>query len=249
MAKHYLPALVPPGAAQVPEAVEIKRLDKAEAPINAFERTLGGREALVDALALDDSAPIVQLTNALCDPSFDKQSLASIALKVGLTFSDLLRAYRNAALAKAHIVAVNKLVTKIPEIIDDIVKRSAPYDEPCERCNGKGVITRMGRATKTGGPTEPIEIACSTCHGVGTIHRLPDLDRQRLVLELSELLKTPGSSRTVMQQINMPAASDVPGSTRVGPGALEQMQQAVTSILYASKTVIDLDPVPPTEDT
>lgn len=211
--RHVTPAAAPDSASY----------DRA---VLTFIEAVGGRQALTDTLAVAATAtelqPIAQL---LLDSRYDGQPVTRLCRLAGLTVADLLVAYRKALVAKAHIKAAVSIAERIPAVVDDVLRRAAPHDLPCDACQGLGE-TRP-RATKA--DPLPIPVPCSRCRGSGQTHHLPDLDRQKLALELAQLSQKSGG--IFVQQNNV--ANDAPSAgLAAGPGALESLQQAVSQILY-----------------
>lgn len=201
--------------------------------VEIFTKSLGGREALAEALSVADSSPEVEtITSLLLDPTYGDKPLRWICDQVGLTIADLFTAYRKAILARAHVQAYPIIAAKLPEVVADVMKRAAPYEIPCATCRATGSIVRE--------PTEkipnPAPEPCPVCQGVGRLLVLPELDRQRLALELGQLSAKPG---ILMQQTLGVVATDRLGSSQAG--ALEQMQQAVGDLLFGRRSAIDAD--------
>lgn len=235
-------ALVQPGAA-LAEVDDAEILDLAAEPINEFEHALGGRTALISSLSIDATPEVKDLVDMLMDPRYDKKSLGWLASKVNISLTDLLRVYRNGVLAKAQIIASQKIAAALPDVVADVMKRAVPYQEDCAGCDATGKMTV--RPTKKVPEPDPAQVSCTICRGKGTITRLPDLDRQRLALEIGELLKSPKGGPTMLQQFNIGTAAASSGDAN--PGSLERMQQAVTDILYGrNASVIDVTPEPET---
>ena len=228
-------AIIPPASLTPDKVVEF--LDSSAEAINDYERALGGRKELVATLSLDHSAEMQNLVRMLNDHQFDKHSLGYFCRQVGINLSDLFRAFRNGTLAKAQILASRKIAERLVNVVEDVMARAAPHDEPCATCDGTGEVTP--RATKK--DPEPKVASCRVCNGKGTIRHLPDLDRQRLALELAEMIKLPRNGNQILNQLNVgtPAAA-----REVAAGSLEQMQQAVTQLLYGqdSDDIVDLIP-------
>lgn len=237
MAKTITSPLAQP--AGLVERADAQIVDRAAAPINDFEKALGGRQSLINALAVDSTPKIGELVDLLLDNHFDGHSLGYLANKLGLTLTDLLRAFRNATLAKAQIMAVQQVAAHLPAVVEDVMRRAAPYEEACEGCEGTGQMT-VKPSRKVPIP-DPAVVACTICRGKGKIIRLPELERQRLALELGELVKTPRGAPTFMQQINLPGSAG--SATDPGAGSLERMQQAVSTILFSRGSVIDVEPL------
>jgi len=80
-----------------------------------------------------------------------------------------------------------------------------------------------------------------TCGGAKVILHLPDLDRQKLALELAEVVKP--RVPLFQQQINQ---LNTPADQAMRAGSLEQMQQAVSSVLFGgtpAAPVVDAEAV------
>jgi len=225
--------VTPSTLATIPDA---EVLDYAARPINEFEKALGGRSELIASLAIDATPEIKDLVAMLLDPIYDKRSLGWLASSVNISLTDLLRAYRNSMLAKAQILAAQHIANRLPEIVDDVMKRAMPYEETCTGCDGTGEMQTRITAKKP----ESTTITCTVCGGRKTLRRIPDLDRQRLALELGELIKTPRGGPTLLQQFNLNPAGSA-GSSE--PGSLERMQQAVSNILFSRDSIIDVTPL------
>jgi len=235
--RRHQPALVQPGALVDRPDAEI--LDLAAEPINAFEKALGGRKELISSLSIDATPEIRDLVEMLLDPRYDGRSLGWLASSVNISFTDLLRAYRNGTLAKAQIMATQRIAVALPAIVEDVMRRAAPFEENCHGCDATGKM--KVRPTKKVPTPDPAEIDCTICRGKGKMLRVPDLDRQRLALELGELIKTPRGGPTLLQQFNLNPGTAAGNSD---PGSLERMQQAVGDILYGRNSVIDVEAIP-----
>jgi len=240
--------LVLPGAVAVLDPDDVEILDLAAEPINEFEKALGGRRSLVNSLSIDPTPDIKDLVDMLLDPRYDGRSLGWLASKVNISLTDLLRAFRNGEIAKAQILASRTIAAKLPDVVADVMQRAVPYEEPCAGCDATGQMTV--RPTKKVPIPDPATVTCTICRGKGKIIRLPDLDRQRLALEIGELLKSPKGGPTLLQQFNLGTGLPAVGSASdPGAGSLERMQQAVTDILYGrSAGVIDVEPVTPEDE-
>lgn len=227
-------AIVPP-ASLVPDK-EVEQLDFNADAINDYEKALGGRKALISTLSLDGTPEIQSLVRMLLDPQYDGKSFGYLARQTGISLSDLLRSFRNGTLAKAQVLAAQKIATRLVDVVEDVMKRAMPHEEPCSTCDGLGEV--VPKPTKKRPNPEPE--SCRVCNGKAVIRHLPDLDRQRLALELAEMIKVPRNHPTVLQQFNMGSAG---AARETGAGSLEQLQQAVSSMLYGrGSNIIDLIP-------
>jgi hypothetical protein len=220
--------LIPAAARPDPQAMI---LTEAEADLSAdaiatFETALGGRDALIDALCVADGTPEVdKVTALLLDMRYDGWSLRRICALANLTVADFFTAYRKAALVRAHLQLIPVITAKLVGVVDDLLTRAQPHYVRCDACNG--TTTFVPEPTKD--LPNPSPQPCKACKGTGQHLLLPDLDRQKLALEVAEVIK-PKSGFT-FNQANVLAADRV-GSNPTAPGALEQMQQAVNAILF-----------------
>lgn len=230
MAARGASALVP--AAALAGAAPAEWLERASAnrAVETFVKLTGGREALVETLELAGSSPDVQkVLELLADPRYERMSLARICALAGLTVADFFAAFRTARLQRAQIEAIELVAQGLAPVVADVMRRAAPYDVACTACRGTGSVS-TGDA-----PSVP----CETCHGKGAILEEPDLDRQKLALELAELLKK-GGGLTISQ-----TNQTVTMGAGAGLGTLERVQQAVSGLRAGAPLVFDVDPMPP----
>jgi hypothetical protein len=182
--------------------------------IETFTKVLGGREALVETLQVASDAPEVEkVVNHLLDPRYTSYSLRRVCHLVGITVADVFAAYRKALIVRAHLRATAIIADKLPPIVEDVMVRATPIEGRCPACQG------------TRGSTP-----CLTCDDTGRFTPEPDLDRQKLALELGQLTtKGGGLGIFVQQNTQVATAASLSGS---GTGALEQLHQAVGSLLF-----------------
>ena len=219
--------LVPAAARVTPDgtvhALTAEELDANLSAIETFATAVGGRQSLLDTLAVADTAPECEkVVNLLLDPRYASWSLKRLCGIAGITVADLFAAYKKAMIVKAHIEATAIIARKLPPVVADVMTRAAPVDLPCEDCDGKGTLQkRVGHAL--------IDSPCRTCSGTGTVRSTPDLDRQKLALELGQLTQQRGGLSIVQQNLNAASAA----SAALSSGPLEQLQQAVGDLLFS----------------
>jgi hypothetical protein len=233
MSKRRAPAGLIPAAAQQRD-VQLTLSDDEQALSNdaiaTFEAVLGGRDALAEALAVAESAPEVDKVSALLlDARYDTYSLRRICAMAGLTIADLFAAYKKATLIRAHLQLAPIIASRLVGIVQDLFTRAQPHYLPCGTCRGAKSITPDPTPKNPTPAPEP----CAACQATGQILHLPELDRQKLALEIAEVIKPKGGFTFNQANILQPGASG--GGSITAPGALEQMQQAVSSVLYADR--------------
>ena len=107
--------------------------------VATFERLIGGREALVDVLAVADDAPeVARVVDLLLDARYDTYSLRRLCTITGLTVADFFAAYRKATIVRAHIQMAPIIAAKIVGVVDDLMTRAQPHYLTCASCRGTG---------------------------------------------------------------------------------------------------------------
>ena len=215
-------ALIPAAAlADAPDRYTEEEEDLSAQAVETFTTVVGGRQALIDALAIADTGGQAdKVVNALLDPRYNGWSIRRICQLCGITVVELFAAYKKAALVRAHIEATHLIASKLVPVVDDVMTRATPYEIPC-------VCQQTPPAPLD--PHAPPPPPCPVCGGKGLMLNEPDLDRQKLALELGHLTeKRAGLVVNQTQGVLTPAALAVPGS-----GALEQLHQAVGELLFA----------------
>lgn len=208
-------ALVP-AAARAPEVFSDIETELNVRAVEQFTAQLGGRDALAGTLAIGEGDPAVEkVLTYLLDPRYDRWPLRKICRLAGLTVVDLFTAYKRAAFAKAHIASTQIVTAALPPIVADVMTRATPQAIVCPVC----------AATPTTRPT------CPVCKGTGVTTSEPELERQKLALELGHLTEKKGG--IVMQQNTITAASAALSSH--APGALEQLQQVVGDLIFSPR--------------
>ena len=199
--------------------------DLSSAAVDAFTVAIGGRAELLNSLLVADGTPeIHKIVNLLIDPRYGGWSLRQICALGGLTIADLFAAYRKALLVRAHLQATKTVVDQLPAVVADIMERSRPYEVTCESCRGLGTVT----PEPTKAVPNPTPGPCVPCRGAGRLLQQPDLDRQKVALELGQLIQQRGGINIQQNSLTLPAAGGGSGA----PGPLEQLQQAVHEVLY-----------------
>jgi hypothetical protein len=200
------------------------------AAIDALVQALGGRPALLDTLAVAADAPEVEhIVSLLIDPRYDRTSLRSLCHLAGLTVVDLFAAVKKAMITKAHLVAYKAITDALVPVVEDVMKRAAPYEITCYGCGGEKTV--MNPDAPTGD-----RITCPDCRGLGKLLQLPDLDRQKLALELGQLVQKSAGLQIQQNTLNLPPGVGSDGA-KVG-GTLVELQHAVRELLSGPRTPI-----------
>lgn len=203
--------------------------------IGTFLDSIGGRDQLLDTLSVAAEAPEVErVVELLLDPRYEKTSLRRLCTIANLTVLDLFAAYKKAMVVQAHLQAYRVITSKLLPVVEDVMTRAAPYTIPCADCSATGSVVE-GKET----------IVCPACHGHKAVIVHPDLDRQKLALELAQLVQKAAGLNIQQNTVNLPA-----GGGKGDAGSLVDLQHAVRELLRGPRTpIVDADlveaPVPP----
>jgi len=216
------------------------------AALHEIERELGGRESMIAALSL---MPLTESQayafGLLADPLNKKLSLAEIAARGNLTPRDLLQLFQDAQLFKAKLRAAKAVGERLGDVVEDVLRRAAPYEEPCDGCLGTGAIT----PDPTAADPNPAPGPCPACRGVGRVRFDPELDRQKVALEVGGLLGKGGGGLGI--QVNVMAGGNGARGAVTGAGAFDALIRATDEILFGGVEVavpseeVDLGEEPP----
>lgn len=205
--------------APVPRSVLV---DKAVAQL---ERAVGGREGLSAALVfVPTTADVDQLLGLLADPEHAGKSLPELCRIAKISLSQLWSLWRSGEVARASALATRSIGVHLPNVVEDVMKRAAPYEDACDACGGVGQIT----AEPTKDQPNPEPERCDRCLGTGKLRYDPELDRQVVALKIGGLLKDGGGALVFNQHMAVQNTLTAGGAV----GALERLSEATDQILY-----------------
>jgi len=189
--------------------------------LDATLKVLGGKTGLFDTLSVASEVPEVQdLLQLMLDPRYDRTSLRRLCTLAGLTVVDLFTAYRKALQVKVQLQAFQVVADKILPVVEDVMQRAAPYRIPCPDCGAKGQVW----------DSEAQALAdCATCAGQKELLQYPDLDRQKLALELAHLVQKAGGLQ-ISQQVQQVQQLAGEAEDLEGPGTLIQLQHTLRAL-------------------
>ncbi len=195
------------------------------AAIDTLVEAIGGKAVLLDTLAVAGGSPEIEaVVDLLLDPRHAKSSIRRLCTMAGLTVMDLFAAYKKAMIVKAHLLAYQSITDQILPVVEDVMRRAAPYEIPCYECGGHGQLLVEPDSTET--------TTCPQCAGHGKLLQMPDLDRQKLALELAQLVQK-SAGILVQQNTQVSAPAEPPPS-----GTLVDLQHAVRDLLRGPRQPI-----------
>lgn len=192
--------------------------------LQQIEAEMGGRSSLVGMLVLAPLTPDLKyVLGLLGDPQHQSKSLAAICALGNILPGELLKHLASAALLRGKVRASQKIAEGIAAVTEDVMKRAAPYEDACSTCRGTGSMTPEPSTSQP----NPSPAACETCLGTGKLLYRPDLERQKLAIEMAQLLPKSGGIQIAMQQNNASGGSG-------GGGMMERLTALTDKILYGS---------------
>lgn len=172
-------------------AAALYRSKTTKTALDRLEEGIGGREVLIDTIGLATlDKKQEHFLRLLCDPTRAKDSLVTIARDSGLLPTHILELFRNASFAKANALAMSQLSEALPAIVRDIADKSVDAKVECPVCFGEGFTDK--------------DVKCGVCQGRGLVFRGSDIDRQKLVLDATGIIKRgPGVAVNVQQNVGI----------------------------------------------
>lgn len=208
----------------VPRALrDLATLPGVRKALADLEAGLGGREVIVEALAHAPQKDGIELLyGLLADPEHARRSLAELCALADVAPGTLIKTFQLAELTRAQAVALRKMTARLPAVVEDLARRAAPYTMPCEVCQGTGTYT----PEPTPAVPNPESGPCVACRGAGEHAVLPDLDRQKFVVEMAGMVSKGGGLQIIQNQQM--------AVLQRGAGSFEPVQAAVHEILNRS---------------
>ena len=190
------------------------------------------RVELEQALAASPSERAQTLFAMLCDPAFRKSSLPTLAAKVGLRYTDVLKLIRDYRMDQGLL----RMTDHLPAVMEDVAIDSKSSVVTCPSCEGLGEVWKYG---KDGEPLPDSNKLCVTCDGAGKLRKVGDADARKLMFEPLKLTGQRGP--LVAAQFNVGTG---------GGGSIESEVEAVESALSVrpDAALIDVVPVTAKED-
>jgi RecJ-like exonuclease len=141
-------------------------------------------------------------------------------------------------MADAHVRSTRIIADQLPIVTADVMRLAQTHEIYCPTCRGDGTVEELDADGHSTGNS----VVCDACRGTGKILEASDIDRQKLALEIGELLK-----KDIKHQTTIVDASQHLTTTFMASTSLERLQQAVRDTLYPS-TVIETEPLLETDD-
>lgn len=158
-------------------------LDKA---LTALEDALGGREEMVSKLALvtDLTSEETTILNLLANPENRNRSMAWLCGNAGTSIGRVLAMLQKGEFAEAVALSMKRIARQLPKVAEDVMARALPIWKSCLAC---GALGRLPPKEEGGEPR-----TCLVCEGVGRVEVAPDVERQKVALQVGGLLKQGG---------------------------------------------------------
>ncbi len=198
---------------------------------DSIEAAIGGRDAVVEALAVSDLTEEQQyLFGMIADPRNDTRSLASICAKANYTIGHLLQLFKDAKLARAQVEAISAVADTLPTVAADVMTLAKIAEDPCLPCKGTGQMT-----TPPDKHGEIQDVMCAACDGKGTQTYTPGIERQKLALELGGLYSR-GTGGVQIANVFSPGPPPADLGGRITADYLKDMRMGTDRLLYPGRS-------------
>lgn len=217
--------------------------DAANKALNTLEEIAGGRLEIVAQLATVATLGQKEtyLAQLLADPRNDEYSLRTLCKQAGCSVREFIVLLRHARFSGQIAEAMDRVAKYIPDVAEDVMARSVPHTAECPTCNGTGTV-EASRRDKNTKKIVTETVTCSGCGGRKVVKVLPDLERQKVALEIAGILKRGGGVQ-VGVQVNTPApASGAPLTTSPA------FRTETDSLLYERPAVADTVDAEPADE-
>ena len=202
--------------------------DAAAGALTQLEAAVGGRQALVEVvLHAPTGHGLDGVIALLANPQNDARALSLLCREAGISVGELLEAYKQGRLARAQVRAIDLVAEHLPAVMEDLLLRAQPHTVDCGACRGKGEVTQED------GPALP----CDACAATGKRLVLPDLDRQKVALDLAQMTPKGKGALVVVNQSSAP-------STDASPEGFDLLLRMADRVLYGRERVIEGETVP-----
>ncbi len=168
--------------------------------IDKIEEAAGGRSGLLEALSgLPASDDLAYVFGLIAAPDNDARKLSELCHAGDVSLGELLEALKKGVHARALVQAALTIAQHTPAVVADVMTRAQPHFVVCATCRGEQTVRdqeftpdrKKGETFRTHAP----RIECEACRGTGKVETVPDIDHQKLALDLAQLL--PGKSPLV----------------------------------------------------
>ena len=169
-----------------------KRGHTARTATSELEEAVGGRVNLLDILsntARDTKQDI--LMRLLSDPARSKDSLVTLCASAGVSNTEVLSLFREAAVARSFTKAQVTLSERLDAVVADVADKAQNHTEPC----GCLQVQPAGTVADPG---------CPNCSGTGLRHFRGSFDHAQLVFRAAGMTKEGGGVKVnVNQQVGV----------------------------------------------
>ena len=199
-----------------------------------------GREKMVELLYHNAEPTPEEETflNHLADPRYATRPIERICQDTEFTVGKLLAFLRKSYAAKSIFQAFDQIYDKLPLTAKDVMERSIPHKRLCKGCWGQGKIDTKGGEDGESAQIEPVR--CRECNGEGWIEVVPEIERQKLALQIGGVLKPAGT--TIQQNTQMNVGIHVPRSTAAFRAATDKLLFPTREAAPVDETVIEVKP-------
>ena len=232
------------------QAKIMKKVDRSFVParavweaFTAFEKALGGREALIRTLehCPPNSNAMSMMTKLLNDPDFldytktkgddenTRYSLAAICTRHRIPFNAVVAAFRDSKTAQIALESLHTISTNTPKVVEQLAADSQNRYDPCDTCEGTGRIWRIGEDGEfvLDDKGEHLTQIChGGCRGTGRVFVKHDVQNRKMFLQIAGVIAANEGKGTAVNVYNQ-TAQVFKSDFLPGDGSFEKLLKAV----------------------
>lgn len=214
--------------------------------LRELEQQVGGRDQLAKILSylpLDPQEAI--LVKLMGDPKLTTKSLAAIAARTGFSSGRVWDFFQRGKAAEAFVKSMTLVYDKAPDVAGSVMTEALPRTERClaPRCDHGKIPGEVDPASKTGRRKRSTD--CHVCEGRGYVIGRPEVERQRLALELTGLVKKGGG---VVVNTNVQQNTVIASPQSIFAKFLEASDKVLFGKTETQEEVVEAEIVAPQEE-
>lgn len=181
--------------------------ERASDSLARWEKSLGGRSTLADALILGNLTPqLSHLVRLLTGSRYQEHTLLRLCTDAGVAPYEVMELYRKTSFLKGQTIAIVKTAEAMPALIKELTAKAISHMTVCMRCKGLGFVQPKHKPTAADEdqPTEPV--TCKVCVGTGELFVEADEKAQQKLLNILQL----GPKQTTVTAVKVDVNNNSP---------------------------------------
>jgi hypothetical protein len=171
-----------------------ERIPQRKDPVyKQYIREIGGRKGLRGLAMASANPKAVQLLELLDDESYNTWGVKKLLQAASITFNEALQLRDE----RSRNLAVSTMISRLPELAEDLVEDALTRRMVCPICQGNRVIFKSDK------DKGEYAVVCDGCRGFGELVQKGDKDARQLVAKATKIIDdNPGVLVDARTQVN-----------------------------------------------